>query len=252
MFVLADEIRRLKDEGVSENEIAWRLGVAPTTVSYHLRGRETLRRPPKRTENSKSAPPPHQIKTRELVKELLSRGHSRAEVARQLNLSKATISYHARRLGEEIDRRCSRRYDWEAIQRYYDEGHSISECQLRFGFARASWSSARKRGDVTARPRAMPVEQLLSGRRNRNHIKRRLLALGLKANVCERCGINEWRGCPLPLALHHVNGDRHDNRLENLELLCGNCHSQTETFAGRNRPRPRGSDSIRRGIEEAA
>ena len=36
------------------------------------------------------------------------------------------------------------------------------------------------------------------------------------------------------MALHHINGDRLDNRLENLELLCPNCHSQTETFAGRN------------------
>jgi hypothetical protein len=39
----------------------------------------------------------------------------------------------------------------------------------------------------------------------------------------------------LSLALHHRNGDGEDNRLENLELLCPNCHSQTDTFAGRNR-----------------
>ena len=37
------------------------------------------------------------------------------------------------------------------------------------------------------------------------------------------------------MALHHVNGDGSDNRLENLQMLCPNCHSQTENFAGRKR-----------------
>ena len=48
------------------------------------------------------------------------------------------------------------------------------------------------------------------------------------------CGLTSWRGKPLALALHHINGDRLDNRLENLALLCPNCHSQTDNFSGRN------------------
>jgi 5-methylcytosine-specific restriction endonuclease McrA len=43
----------------------------------------------------------------------------------------------------------------------------------------------------------------------------------------------------LSLQLHHINGERHDNRLENLALLCPNCHSQTNTWAGRNGTRRR-------------
>ena len=65
------------------------------------------------------------------------------------------------------------------------------------------------------------------------------MATGLKDNRCELCGIDSWRGEPLSLALHHVNGDPNDNRLVNLELQCPNCHSQTENFAGRNRGRLR-------------
>jgi 5-methylcytosine-specific restriction endonuclease McrA len=45
---------------------------------------------------------------------------------------------------------------------------------------------------------------------------------------------------PLVMALHHVNGDNADNRLENLQLLCPNCHSQTEWFSGRNKARAAG------------
>jgi 5-methylcytosine-specific restriction endonuclease McrA len=81
----------------------------------------------------------------------------------------------------------------------------------------------------------MPLTDLLTVGpvRNRNNIKLRLLGAGLKDGSCEDCGITDWRGRPLSMALHHVNGDGRDNRLENLRLLCPNCHSQTENFAGR-------------------
>lgn len=52
---------------------------------------------------------------------------------------------------------------------------------------------------------------------------------------CACCGnTGEWNGRPLVLQLDHINGDNCDNRLENLRFLCPNCHSQTDTFAGRN------------------
>lgn len=160
-------------------------------------------------------------------------------VARELRLSKGTIAYHARAIGVPVDERCNRRYDWAEIQRYYDDGHSITMCQKRFGFARQTWNDARKRGDVLARPQGMPVEALLTGYRGRDHLKQRLYRLGLKEPCCEICGLETWRERQLSLCLHHINGDGGDNRLENLQLLCPNCHSQTGNFAGRNRGRSR-------------
>jgi DNA-binding CsgD family transcriptional regulator len=230
------------NEGASLNEIALALGLARNTIEYHVARlhAETRARPQDQIPDLRQTV--RHVGTRDRVAELLAEGLGRLEIARRLGLSKSTVSYHARRLGAGVDERCARRYDWSAIQRFYDEGHSVTECQAAFGFARQTWNSARQRGDVVPRPHAMPLDELLGGRRHRGHLKKRLIKLGLKRSECERCGIADWRGRPLSLALHHVNGDPHDNRLENLQLLCPNCHSQTENFSGRNRPFPQAVD----------
>ena len=131
----------------------------------------------------------------------------------------------------------ARRYDWDAIREYYEEGHSAAECWGTFGVSRYAWSDAVRRGAIKPRPRLEPLDSLLAvgRRRNRHHVKSRLLAAGLKDALCESCGISEWLDKPIPLELHHVNGDGLDNRLGNLRLLCPNCHSQTDTWGVRNR-----------------
>lgn len=64
---------------------------------------------------------------------------------------------------------------------------------------------------------------------------KKLIALGLKEYRCENpeCGISEWHGKEIRLQLHHKDGDHFNNELDNLMLLCPNCHSQTDTFAGK-------------------
>lgn len=73
-------------------------------------------------------------------------------------------------------------------------------------------------------------------------LKRYILHLGVMPYVCSLCDQKPfWNGKPLVLEVDHENGDSSDNRQENLRFLCPNCHSQTETFAGRNRGKAMGN-----------
>jgi rubrerythrin len=65
-------------------------------------------------------------------------------------------------------------------------------------------------------------------------LKAKLLEDGLKEYICESCEGTEWVGKPIPLELHHVDGNHYNNELDNLELLCPNCHALTENYRGKN------------------
>lgn len=67
-----------------------------------------------------------------------------------------------------------------------------------------------------------------------NKVRVKLLEEGYKEHKCESCGLTEWLGLPIPLELHHKDGDRHHNEIENYELLCPNCHAFTESYRGKN------------------
>lgn len=83
---------------------------------------------------------------------------------------------------------------------------------------------------------AVPLVEILEGRHYGygGGLRKRLIDAGLKKNECEICGVSEWQGVNLTCELDHINGDSRDHRLENLRMLCPNCHSQTPTFRSKN------------------
>lgn len=58
--------------------------------------------------------------------------------------------------------------------------------------------------------------------------------VALRGHKCEKCGLTEWLNQEIPLEVHHIDGDHKNNVLDNLQLLCPNCHALTENWRGRN------------------
>lgn len=68
-------------------------------------------------------------------------------------------------------------------------------------------------------------------------LKIRLLKENIFEHKCSKCNLNEWLNKPIPLELHHKDGNNENNNLSNLELLCPNCHALTDTYRGKNQER---------------
>ena len=117
--------------------------------------------------------------------------------------------------------------NYEQIKKY------IREYKLDIKHFKGRGWNAGLRG--IGKPR-IPLEQILNeGTYFQSFkLKKRLFSAELKQQKCERCGWAEkTKDGYLPLELDHINGDRHDNRLENLRILCPNCHSLTPHHRGR-------------------
>jgi hypothetical protein len=86
-------------------------------------------------------------------------------------------------------------------------------------------------------PARRPTEDYLANRVRIQSfkLKRRLLTSGLFAAQCAMCNGTHWLGQPMPLELDHIDGDKSNNRLDNLRMLCPNCHAFTPTYRGKNR-----------------
>lgn len=81
------------------------------------------------------------------------------------------------------------------------------------------------------------LSEILSGKHPQyqtNKLRIRLIKEGIKEEKCEVCDIIEWNDKPVSFELDHIDGDRTNHKLENLRIICPNCHSQTHTYRARN------------------
>ena len=99
-------------------------------------------------------------------------------------------------------------------------------------FAGQSWS----RG-ATFPYRVRPIEDYLSNKYpiQSDRLRRRLIKEGVLEHRCCGCKLDTWMDQPIPLELDHIDGNHQNNALDNLRLLCPNCHSLTPTFRGKNK-----------------
>lgn len=97
-------------------------------------------------------------------------------------------------------------------------------------FTGPAWNKGKKIGPKR------PLEDYTSNKHPiiSHRLKIRLLKEQVFLHQCSVCNLTEWLNKPIPLELDHINGNHEDNSIENLRLLCPNCHAQTDNYRGKN------------------
>ena len=136
-------------------------------------------------------------------------------------------------------------------------GGNYEQVKVRINSLRLAtehWTGqAHLRGKTNPHVRRHPLQSIL--RRGTvyqsNKLRKRLLREGVLEPKCSSCGEVEWLGRLIPLELDHIDGDKTNNQLDNIRLICPNCHALTPTYRGKNTKYPHipAVEDVREGIK---
>lgn len=140
------------------------------------------------------------LEREEEIKQWIAEGQTKAYMARQLNCNPKTINPILQRLGLEYS------------------GNQ--------GSKGLSKPNGRELSLLEYLDKSIDIQS--------NKVRKKLLDEGYKEYRCECCKLTEWLNEPIPLELHHKDGNRHNNILSNFQLLCPNCHAKTNSYRGKN------------------
>lgn len=147
------------------------------------------------------------------------------------------------------------KYSAEKIQETVTNSLSIAQCLTKLGIITAGGNYATMKKyiklynidtshftgmlwskNVTLGPKR-PIQDYLSNKYaiGSHKLKLRLLREKIKQHICEKCGNTKWLENPIPLELHHIDGNSENNLLENIQFLCPNCHTLTNNYRGKGK-----------------
>jgi len=135
----------------------------------------------------------------------------------------------------------------EEIRQIAAESRSYRDMYIRMGYAENSGSATKIMKELIEKYN-IDVSHFLGAGWNKENFDYSRFEIGekhrsarlspaliyLRGRKCENCGLEEWLGQPINLEVHHIDGNRKNNELENLQLLCPNCHSYTPNFRSLN------------------
>lgn len=202
-----DTLKKFVDAHYSINEIARETGESYDKVLYWLQKYDLHTDPSRRND-----------KYIAIIEELAAKGYSSRKIAKEIGKSQSFVARRLKKQGIKTDPWAREKlyclYCENELKKKTQKKYCSVDCQADYEFE-ASFVDGHPPSTANRRP-----------------MKRWLIRQ--RGHQCEVCKNTEWMEQPIPLELHHIDGNHKNNHLDNLQLICPNCHALTDTYKARN------------------